>query len=145
MKTRSVLKTTILVAVLLVTGSLASFAQCDKTVTLTSSKTNYLQPDGTVERSKDENTVITITKTDLTITPGNEGHKMAGPIISNTCNWTVPFKEGKTTIKSKVTNQNGEELNVTINITGTDGKVALTFEAEEMPGKKIQVTADKFE
>jgi hypothetical protein len=145
MKTTSNIKKTILVAALLLAGVTASFAQCDKATTFTSSVTNYLDPDGKVERSKDENTVITITKTDITIMPGDDEHKMSGAIISNICSWPTPFKEGKTVIKSKLSNQNGNNLTATITITGTAGKINLTFEAEEMPGKKIQVTADKFE
>jgi len=39
----------------------------------------------------------------------------------------------------------GTDMHVTITIEGKAGKVTLTFEAEEMPGRKIRVVADKFE
>ena len=144
MKTKFNFKTTILALLLFVAGSTAAFAQCDKTVTLTSSTTNYLNNEGVVQRSKEENVIITLTKTDLTITPGDD-HEMTGKISSKTCDWKVPFKEGKTVVKALLTNGNGDDKHVTVTIEGKDGKVTLLFEAEESVGKKIQVVADRFE
>ncbi|MGY4538485.1 hypothetical protein ACVW0P_002905 [Mucilaginibacter sp. UYNi724] len=141
MKTKT-LSSAVFALFLVIAGSTTTFAQCDKTATLTSSNTNYLDDKGTVLKSNNEETVITITKTDLTIAPGD--HQMTGKITSSTCDWKVPFKEGKTVVKSLMTGD-GEDKHVTITIEGKAGKVTLTFEAEEMPGKKIQVVADKFE
>ena len=47
-------------------------------------------------------------------------------------------------VKSVLTDGD-KDLHVTITIEGKAGKVTLTFVAEEMPGKTIQVVADKFE
>ena len=144
MKTAFNLKKTLIIIFLMVAGTTAGFAQCDQTVTLTSSKTNQFDDQGHID-SRDEHTVITISKTEITIVPGSD-HKMTGPISSKICEWKTPFKEGKTVIKAKLSDENGDhEKNATITITGAAGKVTLTFEAEEMPGKKIQVIADKFE
>jgi len=144
MKTAFNLKKALIIIFLMVAGTTAGFAQCDQTVTLTSSKTNQFDEQGHID-SRDEHTVITISKTEITIVPG-EDHKMSGPISSKTCDWQTPFKEGKTVIKAKLSDENGDhEKNATITITGVAGKVTLTFEAEEKPGKKIQVIADKFE
>ncbi|WP_295719674.1 hypothetical protein [Mucilaginibacter sp.] len=145
MKTAFNLKKTLIIIFLMVAGTTAGFAQCDQTVTLTSSKTSQLDDQGNID-SRDEHTVITISKTEITIVPGGEDHKMSGQISSKTCDWKTPFKEGKTVIKAKLSDENGDhEKNATITITGAAGKVTLTFEAEEKPGKKIQVIADKFE
>ncbi|MET3981310.1 hypothetical protein ABIB62_003832 [Mucilaginibacter sp. UYP25] len=141
MKTKT-LTSAVFALFLVIAGSTTTFAQCDKTATLTSTSTDYLDDTGTVLKSNNEQTVITITKTDLTIAPGD--HQMSGKITSSTCDWKVPFKDGKTVVKSLMTGD-GEDKHVTITIEGKAGKVTLTFEAEEMPGKKIQVVADKFE
>nr|WP_294941834.1 hypothetical protein [uncultured Mucilaginibacter sp.] len=127
---------------LILAGSAVSFAQCEKPVKLISSITTYLNEKGEVERTKDEQTVITLSKTELTITPGD--HMMNGNVTEYTCNWATPFKEGKTTVKALLTDGNND-LHVTINIEGKGRKITLTFTAEEMPDKKIQVVADKFE
>jgi hypothetical protein len=140
--TKNTLRKAALAFALILAGSTISFAQCDKPVKLTSSVTNYLNDKGEVERSKDEETVITLSKTELTITPGD--HMMNGNVTGYTCNWTTPFKEGKTVVKSVLTDGD-KDLHVTITIEGKAGKVTLTFVAEEMPGKTIQVVADKFE
>ncbi len=129
---------------LVAAGSTIAFAQCDKTATLTSSKTTHLDENGNVERTKDENAVITITATDITIAPGDEEHKMTGKITSKTCDWKVPFKEGKMVIKGIVSGDGGNDKDITVTIEGKNGKVTLTFEAVGMTGK-IQVVADKFE
>jgi len=119
-----------------------TFAQCDKTVQLSSSKTNHLDEKGTITRSDDETAVIDISKSAVDISVNGE-HKITAPIKSNTCNWTVPFKEGKTVIKATA-DHDGQDENITITIEGKDGKVTLLFEMESQPGDKIKVGIDKF-
>jgi hypothetical protein len=121
------------------------FAQCDKILVLTSSKTDFLDASGTLKKSEDENTVIEIAKTEMTITPGGEENKMSGPVKSVVCNWKTAFKEGKTIIKAILTDRSGDAKDVTITIEGKDGKVTLLAEVDEMPDHKIKVTLDKFE
>jgi hypothetical protein len=140
--TKNTIRKAALAFALILAGNTISFAQCEKPVKLTSSVTSYINDKGEVERTKDEQTVVTLSKTELTITPGD--HMMNGSVTEYTCNWTTPFKDGKTTVKSLLTDGNND-LHVTITIEGKAGKVTLTFVAEEMPGKKIQVVADKFE
>jgi hypothetical protein len=140
----STIKSAILALFLTLAGSTVTFAQCDKTVTLTSSKTNHLDENGNIERTKEETAVITITPTDITIVPGDEEHKMTGKITSKTCDWKTPYKDGKMVIKSIVSGDGGDDKDVTVTIEGKDGKVTLTFEAVGMNGK-IQIVADKFD
>jgi hypothetical protein len=144
MKTKNNLKKLVLALLLMVAASTVSYAQCDKTTTLTSSTSNYLNEKGEVERSVDEETVITFSKTNIIIAPGGNDHTLAGPVKTFVCDWTTPFKVGKTVITSTLT-ENDREMHATITIEGKDDKVTLTFQAEEMPGKKIQVVANKFE
>ncbi|RYU90477.1 hypothetical protein EWM62_07410 [Mucilaginibacter terrigena] len=144
MKAKHSFKIAILAGFFLMAGGRVALAQCDKTATLTASATSYLDAQGTIIKTVDAGAVISITKTDLTITPDSD-HAMSGKITSATCDWKVPFKEGKTVVKAVMSKDGTDEKHVTVTIDGKDGKVALTFEAEEMPGKKIQVVADKFE
>jgi hypothetical protein len=137
------MKTITLMLALLIAGSTVSFAQCDQKVMLTTSKTDHLDASGAVTRTVDEKAVVTISKTELAINVNDE-HKMTGAIKSNTCNWTVPFKEGKTVIKATLGDDQGNSKNVTITITGKDGKVTLLFESEDEPDDKIRVGIDKF-
>src|SRR3569833_2161609 len=136
------MKKIILTLSLLIGLSAVTFAQCDKTIVLNSSKTNHLDESGAITRTEDETAEIVIDKSAVNIAVNGE-HKITANIKSNTCNWTTPFKEGKSVIKA-VADMNGEDHNVTITIEGKDGKVTLLFELEEHPGDKIKVAIDKF-
>ena len=121
-------------------------AQCNTTSVMTSSKTLYLDSTNSILRTQDENTTIEITKTEIIISPGNEGGRiMKGAFISNDCNWKVPFKEGKTMIKTVIADPGDEPGAVTIVIEGKAGVVSLTFLIDKEPNKRIKVVADKFE
>jgi hypothetical protein len=141
------MKTIALALSLLIAGSAVSYAQCGKKFTITTSKTEHLDAQGNLTHADDEKAVVVIGKTDLniTVTTANDEHKMTGTIKSDTCNWTVAYKEGKTVLKAVISNENGEDKNVTITIIGKDGKVTLLFEMEGEGDDRIRVTADKFE
>jgi hypothetical protein len=141
------MKTIALALSLLIAGSAVSYAQCGKKFTITTSKTEHLDAKGNLTHADDEKAVVVIGKTDLniTVTGANDEHKMTGTIKADTCNWPVAYKEGKTVLKVVISNENGEDKNVTITITGKDGKVTLLFEMEGEGDDRIRVTADKFE
>lgn len=123
-----------------------SQAQCEKTVQLVSSKTNFLNAGYEVKNSKDENVVVDITPTTITVTPnGDSDQRLTGKIRENTCNWSTPYKIGKTVIKTTLVDASGDEKEATITIEGKDGKVILLAEAKEMPDQKIQLEVNKFE
>jgi hypothetical protein len=128
---------------LLAAGTTISFAQCGKKTIFTSSKTEYLDASGTVERVETDKIKIEISKNEISVT--GDQPAMRGTIISDTCNWKIPFKEGKTIIKAEITNEEGIKMNVTITIEGKDGKITLIGENEKMPGKLMRIIPDKFE
>ncbi|MDP9046578.1 MAG: hypothetical protein M3N14_00470 [Bacteroidota bacterium] len=137
------MKTITLAFSLLVAGCTMSFAQCEKNLVLTSSKTEHMNADGVVQRTDDETAKIELSKTAVNVSVNDE-HKITGTIKSEICNWKVPFKEGKTVIKAAVSNDQGEERNVTITIEGKEGKVTLLFEMDGMSDDRIRVGIDKF-
>ncbi|WP_460996769.1 hypothetical protein [Spirosoma harenae] len=121
-----------------------SFGQCDKDVTLVSSKTEYLDGSGVVQRTEAEQSTIDITKSQVTITPGRADHKMVGAVQSNTCNWNVAYKEGKTVIKATFDDPSGPQRHTTLTIEGKDGVITFLMEIAEMPDKKIRVNVTSF-
>ena len=119
-------------------------AQCDKPVVLTSSKTEYLNAGGLVQRTVEEVCVIKIGKTQVTIAPS--GHDvMTGAITSTVCDWKEPFKTGKTTVEARFEDGNGAESSATISIEGKAGKIICLMKEKERPDRTIRVTIDKFE
>lgn len=135
-----------LLASLLLCTAATGFAQCDKSVILTSSKTEYLDAAGNVERTEDEKSTVEIIKDTMILAPGNEPQKMTATITSQTCNWTVPFKEGKSVIKAILPDENGNGTkSLTITIEGKNGKVTLLAIMDDMPERQIRVPMDTFQ
>lgn len=121
-----------------------SFAQCDQNIVLTSSKTEYLDGQNALQRTVEEDSTVLIGDSKIIITPGSGDRKMVGVISSNDCDWKVPFKEGKSTIKAVFAEDNGEKRNVTLTIAGKDGKVTLLMEIKETPDRKIRIPIIEF-
>lgn len=136
------MKKIVLTLTLLAALSIAAFAQCDKPLVLNSSKTDHINPSGDLIRTEDEAVVIEISKTDVNVAVNGE-HKITAVIKSNTCNWKVPFKEGKTVIHG-VAQRDGQDKPVTLTLEGKDGKVTLLFQMDEAPEDRVRVGIDKF-
>jgi len=132
----------LLLFALLLTG-LSGFAQCNLNLSLTSSLTEYLDSTNVVQRSVDEKSNIEISKTQVLISPEGKD-TMTGKITSATCNWTTPYKTGKSIIKADFEDPNGSVFHATITLEGKDDKVMLTMVADEMVNRKIRVTIDSF-
>lgn len=120
----------------------AGNTQCDKNLVLTSSRTEYTDSSGNVQRTEDENTTIEIGKNTITISPGSRT-VMAGTIRSTACNWKTPFKEGLTELKT-VFEDNGNSRYITIRLEGKDGKVSFTVIMDDYPDRRIRVWPDTF-
>jgi len=141
------MKSTIIALILLVAGSTAALAQCDKKVSITSSKTEHFDSSGTLKNTQDETTVVEFNKTDITVSLNHEGNdqKMTGKVNSSTCNWKVRFKEGKTTMNVTLHRTADESRDFAVVVEGKDGKLTLTAESKEEPDDKIKLVIDKFE
>ena len=133
----------LLLAGLFLTAGYFGFGQCGTKVVLTSSQTQHLGLDSSVQRTEDEKTVIEFDQSTITISPGD--NHMTGKVDSTTCNWITPYKVGKTRLKVTITNDQGETRRATITIEGRDGRIVLHAEVDDMPDDKIQLIADKFE
>ena len=124
----------------------AGHAQCNKNVQLTSSKSSFLNEKFEVQGSKDEPVVVDITNTTITITPnGNSQEALSGTIKEKSCDWKVPYKEGKMVIKSELVDAGGDIKDATITIEAKNGKITLLAEAKEKPDQKIRLDVDKME
>ena len=141
------MKTILIALFLLVAGSIVSFAQCEKKVSLISSKTEHLDASGQLKHAEDEKTIIEFNKTDISvsITKDNGDEKMTGKVKSNICDWQVPFKTGKTLLNVTLNRADGQSRDFAVMIEGQDGKITLRAESKEEPDDKIALPADKFE
>lgn len=144
---KKIMKAIILTFSLLAACSTVCLAQCDKHIILTSSKTQHLDGSGSLQQTADEKTTIDINKSDITVlTSGDNGdQKMTGKVKSDSCNWTVPFKEGKSKLNITLSRDDGESRDFTVTIEGKDGKVTLLAESPDMPDQKIKLDIETFE
>lgn len=121
-------------------------AQCNEAVQLSSGKTNVLSASYQSQGSRDEKVVVDITTSTITITPnGKAEDAMTGKIKEQQCDWKVPYKEGKTIIKTDLIDPSGDAKEATITIEGKNGKITLLAEAKEHPDQKLQLEVNKFE
>ena len=120
------------------------FSQCDKSVVLTCSKTEYLNAEGVVQRTVEEECLIKVSKSEVTIAP-NDHAKMTGSVTSTVCEWKQPFKVGKTTLEATFKKENGTTSNATITIEGKDGKITCVMKEKERPDRVIKAIVSKFE
>ncbi len=138
----------ILIAVfLLAAGSTACLAQCEKKVSFSSSKTQHLDESGTLKQENDETTVVEFNKIDITVTINHDGQdeKMIGTVKSYVCDWSVPYKTGKTTANVSLKRDDGDAMDFTVTVEGKDGKITLLAESKDHPDDKIKLEAMKFE
>ena len=130
---------------LILLSSSFSYGQCNKELLLTSSKTEYFDGSGALQRSVDEESSVEINKTQIII-KGGDNPIMLGTIDNQTvvCNWTDAFKEGKSVMKAVFKDQNEGEFHVTFSIEGKAGVVTALMEIDETPDRKIKVVLTSF-
>ena len=105
-----------LLIMLMILGIVFSYAQCGKKQMITSTRTEYLDASGTLQRSVEESATIEYNDSSIVIVR-SEGQQMKGTISIAECDWKVPYKNGKTYIKSTMVDERGESRN--LNITKT--------------------------
>ncbi|MES2112784.1 MAG: hypothetical protein V4577_28795 [Bacteroidota bacterium] len=136
------MKTIIIGLAVLLTLVTAVFGQCGKTLILSSSKTDHVDAAGKLINSDKEKVEIEITKTTIDIAVDGTS-RMKGTVTSNTCNWKVPFKTGKTVINALIAKDGGKKS--TLTIEGKDGKVTAKFVLLDNPGDTATLVLDQFE
>ncbi|MBL7700747.1 MAG: hypothetical protein JNM14_00735 [Ferruginibacter sp.] len=135
-------KQTVFILFALLAG-IYSYGQCDKKNILHGGGFENLDASGVVQ-SKDEREIKVVYDSKMIqFSPGDV--TLDGTVDAITCNWTVPFKEGKTFIKTTLTRTDGSAISGTITIEGKEGKNILTmeFEGSDYPTQRLTLT--KFE
>lgn len=140
------MKTILSYLLLLMTASTMGYSQCDKNLIITSSRTEYLDANDSIQHTALENTTIEISPVAISIAPGDDLNRvMNGKISAIECQWKIPFSEGRSVIKAAFINRAGETKNATLTIEGKNGRIVFLLAAAENPEFRIKVLADKFE
>ena len=123
----------------------AKAQQCEKTIKWTTTKSEFIDTSGNVQRSKDEVVTVTVNSKTVAITMhGPEGEEgMKGDVSDYACNWKDD-KNGKTVFKSIVTDTQGTERHATVTIESVNGQATILLRAEEEP-QSIKLTVASVE
>jgi len=119
-------------------------AQCNSPLLFTASKTSYLDSTNKEIRTVDEPSSIVIDGNGITISWADD-KVMTGKITTMECKWSLPFKEGKSVMRSSLSNGSNEERAVTMRLEGKGGIVTFLITIDEDPNKRIRLVADKFQ
>ena len=132
-----------LVAAVLLTTATAGYGQCEKRTVFSAAKTEHLAADSSVKGTDDGTVTIEFDKTTFNVDPP-DGGPLTGKVESFACNWTIPYKVGKTQLKVTLTNQQGEVQHFTVTIEGKAGTVTLYAVMDDKPDERIRLVAEKF-
>ena len=132
-----------------ITIGLVSEAQCDKKITWTTSKGEFVNGGGNIEKTINEKIVVEMDKKQVILKHNDqEEDALTGEIKELTCEWKVPYKSGKTSFKSQLAEPNGDVKNAVVTIEGIDGKILITVDVTDPSGsgdnKKIKIYVDSY-
>ncbi len=120
-----------------------SDAQCDKKVVWSSVKEEFLNDSGQVEHAGEDSVIIETSNTSVLVNHNNiPQDELKGTVTGISCDWKEPYKNGKTTIKTNLTEASGESNEGTITIEGKDGQISIILEVH---GKRIKIYVAKYE
>ncbi|HTS42880.1 MAG TPA: hypothetical protein VMH01_00685 [Puia sp.] len=126
--------------------NLLAKAQCDKSVAWHASKVEFLSPTGSLDKEDSEKVIIQTSNAHITIQHGNRDEDILKGDVSNlVCNWTTPFKEGKTSFKTLLEESSGDTKDAVVNIEGKEGKIVITITFESNQGRMIRLKIDSYE
>ena len=122
----------------LVTSGL--LAQCEKKVTWTASKGEFLDEAGNLQDTKDVKVFIQTTKQEIILVHSDdESDTLRGKVREIICDWKEPFKNGKITLKTDLTERSGEYANSVITIEAKDAHITIILHIDQPDGRKVQI------
>ena len=123
-----------------------SNAQCDKRILWTSTKEEFLDANGQVTHTDEDSVTLEVSDSGIVINHNNiPQDELKGTIKEINCNWSEPFKNGKTTFKSDLTEVSGDEHNGNFTIEGKDGQISVLIELTDKGGMRIKLYVNKYE
>jgi len=140
------MKKIILLVLVFVTVNKWSNAQCNKKILWTSTKEEFLDANGQVTHTDEDSVTLEVSDSGITINHNNiPQDELKGTIKEINCNWSEPFKTGKTTFKSDLTEVSGDEHNGNFTIEGKDGQISVLMELTDKGGMKIKLYVSRYE
>ncbi|HVZ57249.1 MAG TPA: hypothetical protein VG870_11365 [Chitinophagaceae bacterium] len=129
--------------------SLGAVAQCGgKALILTGSKAEFLDERGNVQHTDDSKVVCRLDTQKVEFEHNDQPDEtISGAVEKLSCQWTTPFRDGKTTFTSQLTDKSGDPRDAQVLIEGKDGKLTILLDLTAPDGRKmkIRVYVDSYE
>ncbi|MFI5155025.1 MAG: hypothetical protein ACHQEM_02515 [Chitinophagales bacterium] len=127
--------------------SMLAQAQCDKKMTWTASKAEFLDESGAVQDTKDVTVVVETSSKYLKITHSDDlADSLTGNVKDLKCDWALGSKNGKIEYSCDLIEKSGESNNSKLTVESKDAKVMILLHIERNDGKKmdIRIPVDSF-
>jgi hypothetical protein len=140
------MKKIIVILLVLTVVSKWSNAQCNKKILWTATKEEFLDANGQVTHADEDSVTLEVSDSGIIINHNNVPQdQLTGTMKEMVCNWSEPFKNGKTSFSSDITEVSGDEHNGIITIEGKDGQISILIELTDKGGMKIKLYVSKYE
>jgi len=131
------MKNSLITALLLIVTTTQLSAQCNKKITWTGPRLEFIDEKGEVMDTKSEEIVIVTDARQIRIVHGGqENDAMTGTIKHADCHWTKPFHSGKTVYQLELTETGGHKMNGLATLEAKNGKIVYVLEMSDANGKK---------
>ena len=137
------MKTTLLLAILLLSAASFSYGQCGKKVLWMSSKTEFFGSDSSLQRTDTVKTILEFDTSTIRVRHGDLD--LTGTVKSSSCDWTIPYKAGQLHLTLTLTTPDGGTADATLTIQGKGDKIVLFWTESDNPEGYVREEADRFE
>lgn len=120
------------------------YSQCNAKIILSATGVEIMDKNNDV-KSKDTERITTIKYDTRAIEINTEYNTRYGSIDSVYCNWSVPYKEGRTYLRGKLNFENGYQWVIKLTITGKEGKLTLLADMEHPDASVMRFALTTYE
>ncbi len=141
------MKKILMILCLTIACSTIGYSQCDKKMTWTASKAEFLDESGAVQDTKDVTVVVETSGKYLKITHSDDlADSLTGNVKDVKCDWANGSKNGKIEYSCDLMEKSGESNNSKLTVESKDAKVMILLYIERNDGKKmnIRILVDSF-
>jgi hypothetical protein len=133
------MKKMLLLALMICSANLI-WAQCEKKITWTANKAEFLDDSGSVQETKDVTVTIESSGKYVKITHSDDmADSLTGAVKELNCGWSQPFKNGKVVYKCDLMERSGEAANSTMTVEAVDSKITIFLNIITPDGKKMTI------
>ena len=135
------------VLAVLMAFNISLFAQCDKKISWSAQKADFMDEAGNIQDTKNVKVMVYTNKKEVMILHGDDVmDTLRGFVKEMTCDWKQPYKNGRMIMKADMSEKNGESLNGSVTIEAIESKITIWLRVESPDGKKmvIKIPVDNY-